>query len=85
MRHAITDRYVQFKRFIQRLITRLDQAICAREEDRAHRRGWQITHVGFGARRYRDPQFDLRKSAGDGEGRAKFQSESVRASMTTLW
>lgn len=67
MRHAITARYAQFKRFIQGLMAQLDEAICAREEERARQRGWQITRVGFGARRYRDPRFDLHKPAGDGD------------------
>ncbi|MQA87621.1 MAG: hypothetical protein GEV03_24110 [Streptosporangiales bacterium] len=76
MRHAITSWYVRFKRFIQGLVAQLDQAICAREEERACRRGWQIIRTGFGRRRYRDPRFDLLKSAGDGSGSSEGVSEA---------
>jgi hypothetical protein len=41
---------------------RTDERLCAREDERARGRGWTVIRTEFGARRYRDPRFDLLKA-----------------------
>ncbi|GAA2880612.1 hypothetical protein GCM10010517_43260 [Streptosporangium fragile] len=45
------------------LIYRADRELCMDQDEWAYRLGWTVTTVGFGARRYRDPRFDLLKAA----------------------
>ncbi|MEV4835437.1 hypothetical protein AB0K05_13000 [Nonomuraea sp. NPDC049486] len=44
---------------VRLVLARLEERICREEEDRAARRGWQITRTGFAKRCYRDPRFGL--------------------------
>jgi hypothetical protein len=44
---------------LQCLADRGDHALCAVQDGWAYRLGWTVTHIGFGARHYRDPRFDL--------------------------
>ncbi|WP_142261138.1 hypothetical protein [Thermopolyspora flexuosa] len=40
-------------------LDRADRSLCIDQDWWAHRLGWQVSRTGFGARRYRDPRFDL--------------------------
>lgn len=44
---------------IKFLAHRADQALCVDQDGWAYRLGWTVTRIGFGARHYRDPRFDL--------------------------
>jgi hypothetical protein len=76
--------FVRTKELVDRWLSLVDQAICAREDEQARRHGWQITRTGLGARRYRDPRFDLLKpgstdseTVGRSRGQAHWSESSV--------
>jgi hypothetical protein len=51
----------RIKSRVRELIIWADREICMEPDEFAYRRGWTVTRVGFGARRYRDPRFDQLK------------------------
>ncbi|GGK80034.1 hypothetical protein Ppa06_50870 [Planomonospora parontospora subsp. parontospora] len=47
---------------LARLIDRADDELCMDQDEWAYRLGWTVERTGFGARRYRNPLFDLQKA-----------------------
>ncbi|TDD15989.1 hypothetical protein [Nonomuraea diastatica] len=48
----------RIKSRIRELVAWADREICMEPDEFAHRMGWTVERVRFGARRYRDPRFD---------------------------
>ncbi|MEV5412455.1 hypothetical protein AB0K60_26930 [Thermopolyspora sp. NPDC052614] len=46
-------------RRISAFVGRLDRSLCVDQDWWAHLLGWKVTRIGFGARDYRDPRFDI--------------------------
>ncbi|MFC7645888.1 hypothetical protein ACFQX6_38755 [Streptosporangium lutulentum] len=50
------------KTLILDLLDLSDRELCMDQDEWAYKLGWTVTRIGFGARRYRDPRFDLLKA-----------------------
>ncbi|MFC4120888.1 hypothetical protein [Nonomuraea zeae] len=59
----VTERISRFWTWVDAMVTRADEALCADQDERARRHGWTVTRTGFGSRHYRDPRFDALKAA----------------------
>lgn len=67
-----TARLSLSKTFTNRIATfvaRADRSLCLDQDWWAWLLGWEVTRLGFGARGYRDPRFDiLRQLKGEVDG-----------------
>jgi hypothetical protein len=53
------ERVSRFRAGVVAFLDRVDARLCAGQDERARGHGWTVVRTGFGARRYRDPRFDM--------------------------
>ncbi|MFC4058630.1 hypothetical protein ACFOWE_10015 [Planomonospora corallina] len=62
MHFYVMDGTHAIKTWLTRMIERADDELCMDQDEWAYRLGWTVERTGFGARRYRNPLFDLQKA-----------------------